>query len=85
MVGAGAYIAARPALKSKALRALKPFPRLQARLARAARPNSATEAPQASHEQVVPLRIDDLTASARRVYQDLLDARAARSKSRGTL
>jgi SAM-dependent methyltransferase len=71
MVRAGAYIAARPALKSKALRALKPFPRLQARLARAAQPAAA-------------LDVEQVTASARRVYQDLLDARAAAKLKSGS-
>ena len=79
MIRLGTYISARPALKSKLMRALRHFPRLHARLARAVRPGPVA----ALHaEPAGALRIEDLTASARRVYQDLLDAREASPKHR---
>jgi hypothetical protein len=79
MIRLGTYISARPALKSKLMRALRHFPRLHARLARAVRSGPAA----ALHaEPAGALRIEDLTASARRVYQDLLDAREASPKRR---
>ena len=82
-VRAGAYLAARPGLKAKVLLALRPFPRLQARLARAARPVSTMSNTRAASEQVASLDADHLTPSARRVYQDLLDARSPASLRSG--
>jgi FkbM family methyltransferase len=82
MVRAAAYVASRPALKSKVLRALRRFPRLHARLVHAIRPGSAISATAGRTEQAASLLVEHLTKSARRVYQDLLDALAANSKSR---
>lgn len=83
MIRVGAHIAARPALKSRLLRALRLFPRLHARLARAVRPGLGAATAALHAEQAGTLRVDDLTASARLVYQDLLDARDASSKRSG--
>ncbi len=80
MIRVGAHIAARPALKSRLLRALRLFPRLHARLARAVRPGLGAATAALHAEQAGTLRVDDLTASARLVYRDLLDARDASSK-----
>ena len=77
VVRAGAYLGVRPDLKAKVLLALQPFPRLHARLARAAMPVSTMPETPAVSEQAASLQVDQLTPSARRVYQDLLDARAA--------
>ena len=76
VVRTGAYLAARPGLKAKVLLALRRFPRLHARLARAARPVSTMSGTRAASEQAASLDADHLTPSARRVYQDLLDARS---------
>jgi len=77
LVGVGAYLEDRPALKAKVFRAMQALPRLRARLARAARPlDMVADAPSQNDDTCIP-PVDDLTASARRVYQDLLDARAA--------
>jgi cell division protein FtsL len=83
MVRTGAYLAARPGLKGKVLLALRRFPRVHARLARAARPVSTMSNTRAASEQVASLDADHLTPSARRVYQDLLDARSPASLRSG--
>ncbi len=99
VVHAGAYLSARPSLKASVQRALGLIPGLHARLARAAQPapEIATQAaPEqgATYANVADLTpsaeqggicigIDELTASARRVYQDLLDARAAEAPTGG--
>jgi transposase-like protein len=80
-VRAGGYLEDRPALKAKIFRVMQSFPRLRSRLARAARPMPLAAEAAARQEDGSPTpAVADLTASARRVYQDLLDARAAAAK-----
>ncbi len=82
MIRFGGYISARPALKSGLLRAVKLFPWLHGRMAQAVRPGLAAATPGWDTGSAGARRVDDLAASARRVYQDLLDARNAEAGSR---
>jgi hypothetical protein len=84
VVPAATLLDAHPVFKSTLRRAFRPFPGFHARLARAARPSVVMATGGAKIESVPEVQPRDLAPTARRVYQDLLDARTERSKRQDT-